>query len=88
MSNKNPFEIRLEILNMAKSYLEGQYYTNLEFAKNSYEKAIELGKTAQEAWKECIPPMFGVNEILEKANEMYSFICASGRTEEKDTSKK
>jgi len=88
MSNKNPYEIRLEILEMAKSYLESQYYTNLEFARMSYEKAVELGKITQESWKDHIPPMFGVEELLKKANEMYSFICTSGKSEEKDASKK
>ena len=33
MSNKNPFEIRAEMLQMAKDYMDQQYHMNVEFTK-------------------------------------------------------
>ena len=44
MSNKNPFEIRAEMLQMAKDYMDQQHHMNVEFTKQLWEqgkKSIE-----------------------------------------------
>ena len=33
MSNKNPFEIRTEMLSLAKDYMDQQYQMNVSFAE-------------------------------------------------------
>ena len=38
MSNKNPFEIRQEILELAKDYMDKQWEMNLEFTKSMYSQ--------------------------------------------------
>jgi hypothetical protein len=42
MSTKTPFEIRAELLEMSRKHLEQQYYANLELARKTWEKTLEL----------------------------------------------
>lgn len=81
MSNKNPFEIRLELLNMAKQYLEQQWHYSVEFSRQAYEKALELGKVTQEECTKYLPPMFSVDDVIKKAEELYGFVCKNGSSE-------
>ena len=60
---KNPFEIRTEVLAMAKDYMDKQYALNVEMAQ---KMAGETAKAMEE--------MYTVEELLEKANEFYSFV--------------
>ena len=69
MSNKNPFEIRSEMLMLAKDYMDQQYHMNREFA----EKMFEVGKMNMEQWQEA-NKMYSMDELMEKAKEMYSFV--------------
>lgn len=69
MSNKNPFELRAEMLQLAKDYMDQQYYMNKEFA----EKMFDAGKkTAEDLQQSC--KMYSIDELMEKAKEMYSFV--------------
>lgn len=71
MSNKNPFEIRSEMLQLAKDYMDQQYHMNREFA----EKMFEVGKMnmGMEQWEEA-NKMYSMEELMEKAKELYSFV--------------
>jgi len=69
MSNKNPFEIRSEMLQLAKDYMDQQYHMNREFA----EKMYEAGKSSMEEWQKA-NQMYSMDELMEKAKEMYSFV--------------
>jgi len=69
MANKNPFEIRAEMLQLAKDYMDQQYHMNREFA----EKMFEKGKATREEWRKA-NQMYSMNELMEKAKEMYSFV--------------
>jgi len=64
MSTKNPFEIRTEILAMAKDYMDKQYALNLEVAQKMSEA---VGSTA-------MPTIYTVEDLMEKAKEFYSFV--------------
>lgn len=64
MSNKNPFEIRTEVLAMAKDYMDKQYALNLEMA----QKMNEAVGSYQ------VPVMYTTEELMEKAKEFYSFV--------------
>ena len=77
MSNKNPFEIRSEMLQLAKDYMDQQYHMNVQFA----EKMLEQGKMQVEEFQK-IAEMYSVEELMEKAKEMYSFV--SKRDDTKD----
>ena len=71
MSNKNPFEIRSEMLQLAKEYMDQQTQMNVKFA----EEMVKAGKKSMEEMQsEC--KMYSVEELMEKAKEMYSFVSA------------
>ena len=64
---KNGFELRTELMAMAKDYVEKQYSANLEFVN----KAAEL-LTSEEVKKLTKPYSF--DDVLRYAREMYSFV--------------
>jgi hypothetical protein len=78
MSNKNPFEIRLEVLKMAKDMSEQSYQMSID----TYWQT--LNATA-EAWNKSVeellqhtqhmkPEMPAPQDIMKKAQELYTFI--------------
>jgi len=69
MSNKNPFEIRAEMLQLAKEYMDQQYHMNISFA----EKMIDEGKMHMEEFQK-VAEMYSMQDLMEKAKEMYSFV--------------
>lgn len=69
MANKNGFEIRAEVLEMAKSYMDKQLELNMEYAK----KMQELGQIQMEDFQKAFQP-YSVEDLMEKAKEFYSFV--------------
>ena len=67
--NKNPFEIRAEMLQLAKDYMDQQYQMNIQFA----EKMVEQGQKTADELKD-VYKMYSMAELMEKAKEMYSFV--------------
>lgn len=79
MSNKNGFEIRLEVLKMAKEMMDQQYSE----ASNAYWSACSnLAETWNKSAAELIeqtqsmkPVMYTPTDIMNKAQELYSFVA-------------
>jgi len=69
MTNKNPFEIRAEMLQLAKEYMDQQYHMNVQFA----EKLMEQNKQTAADFKDTYK-MYTIEELMEKAKEMYNFV--------------
>lgn len=69
MTNKNPFEIRAEMLQLAKDYMDQQYHMNIQFA----EKMVEQNKKTAEELKDMYK-MYSMEELMAKAKEMYDFV--------------
>jgi predicted translin family RNA/ssDNA-binding protein len=69
MSNKNPFEIRTEMLQMAKDYMDQSWRMNVEFTRKMFEE----GKKTAEEMKEALTP-YCLKDMMAKAQEMYSFV--------------
>jgi hypothetical protein len=67
--NKNPFEIRAEMLQLAKDYMDQQFYTNIQFA----EKLMEQNKLTADHFKDAYK-MYSMDELMEKAKELYGFV--------------
>jgi hypothetical protein len=76
--NKNGFEIRLEVLKMAKEMMDQQYND----ATNAYWSMLN---TVAEKWNSSVedlvkqtqdvkPMMYTPAEMMEKAQELYSFV--------------
>ena len=70
----NPYQIRTDILAMAKNMLDKQYDTQVKIAQTMFEANKENMELAKEAWDRYIPKMYTMDEVMEKANEMYSFV--------------
>tara|TARA_B110000503_G_scaffold143605_1_gene246227 strand:- start:9335 stop:9571 length:237 start_codon:yes stop_codon:yes gene_type:complete len=74
MSNKNPFEIRSDILSMAKDYMDKQYDFNMNFASQAFQQALDSQKVSYEQWEQFVPKQYDIIELMEKASELYSFV--------------
>lgn len=70
----NPYQIRTDILAMAKDMLDKQYESQMKVAQTMYEVNKENMELATEAWNKYIPKMYTMEEVMEKANELYSFV--------------
>ncbi|NBP02690.1 MAG: hypothetical protein EBU90_21735 [Proteobacteria bacterium] len=75
MSNKNPFEIRLELLKMAREYLDQQWNVNVNLAHEVLSKAMQNGEDVAKMWNKFIPEIYSIDDITKKANELYKFVC-------------
>ena len=73
MSNKNPFEIRAEILNLAKEYMDQQYHMNIQFLENMIAEGKKAREDIEEQLKDAYK-MYSMDELMAKAKEMYSFV--------------
>lgn len=71
MTNRNPFEIRTDLLKMAQEYLTDQYHANVDFVR-------EFNSKATEAVESVIMPAYpSMDNILEQAQKFYSFVSNS-----------
>ncbi len=73
-SGKNAFELRTDILAMAKDYMDQQYQINREFAQRVFDEAVTAGKVNNEQWKQYVPEMYSMDELMKKAQELYGFV--------------
>ena len=69
MSNKNPFEIRAEMLAMAKDYMDRQWEMNIDFTR----QLVEQNKATVEEMQAALTP-YSMEELMSKAKELYSFV--------------
>jgi len=69
MANKNPFEIRSEMLHMAKDYMDQQWHMNVDFTRQMFEQ----NKKTAEDYAEALKP-YSMDELMKKATELYQFV--------------
>ena len=69
MSNKNPFEIRADMVQLAKEYMDKQWEANMDLMNNMYDQGKATVEQVQEAYKP-----YTVEDMMKKAQEMYSFV--------------
>lgn len=73
MSNKNPFEIRADMLQLAKEYLDQQYQMNIQFYENMVAEGEKARSDIEDKLKEAYK-MYSTEDLMNKAKEMYSFV--------------
>lgn len=66
---KNPFEIRAEMVALAKEYMDQVTALNIETAN----KMMEAGKIQVEEYQKAVQ-MYSMDDLMTKAQEMYSFV--------------
>jgi hypothetical protein len=69
--NKNGYEIRTDILDMAKGLVSEDYHSKFRGWEMTVEKDT---KTGQIITKVGMPEFPGLDKILETAEKMYSFV--------------
>jgi hypothetical protein len=89
MSNMTPFEIRLELLKMAKEMLETDYYGTREKISNEYAYKCDSAKIQGQPVPEHpgYPAYPSETDIIAKAQTLNGFVSQIPTTQEK-TSKK
>lgn len=91
MSNMTPFEIRLELLKMAKDILSEEYYAKREQVSNDWQIKVEVAKLNGGAVPDHpgFPPYPSESDIIAKANALNGFVSQIPQaTQEKTTIKK
>lgn len=75
MSNtKNPFEIRTDLLAMAKDYLDKQWEMNIKFAEKAVAELNKASEDYSDKVKDLQPKPYTMGELIDKANELYAFV--------------
>lgn len=69
MTNKNPYEIRADVLALAKDYMDAQVQMNIEYVK----KMQALGKASLEDHVNAYQP-YSFDDLMKKAKDMYRFV--------------
>jgi hypothetical protein len=85
MSNMTPFEIRLELLKMAKEMLEQDYYGNREKISNEYAAKCDYAKIHGQPIPEHpgYPSFPSETDVIKKATELNGFVSQIPTTQEK-----
>lgn len=85
MSNMTPFEIRLELLKMAKDMLEQDYYAKREKVSNEYAVKCDIAKIHGQAVPDHpgFEPYPNEADIIAKAQSLNSFVSQIPATLEK-----
>ena len=76
MSNMTPFEIRLDLLKLAKDILEQEYFAKREVAHNNWQVSSENARLAGTAipTQPDYPPYPSETEIINKATSLNGFV--------------
>lgn len=88
MSNMTPFEIRLELLKMAKEMMVEDYYGKREIISNDWQMKVESARVNGVTIPEHPPfPQYpSESEVIAKATTLNGFV--SNLPQEKTVSKK
>jgi|TARA_Y100000015_G_scaffold17748_1_gene17129 hypothetical protein len=70
----NPYQIRYDVLNMAKDMLDKQYDIQMELAYKAMEMYKDNAEQAMDAYKNYIPKAITPEEIKEQADKLYEFV--------------
>ena len=76
MSNMTPFEIRLELLKMAKEMLTEDYFGKREVIQSDWTTKVEIAKLngGEVPNHPGFPPYPTEQDIVKKAQELNSFV--------------
>jgi len=78
MSNKTPFELRFDVLQLAKHYLDSIYASECRITEQVLQHSNEVSgydaKQLKAIKDEMLPKVYSTADLLEKAAELYVFI--------------
>ena len=73
-SGKTPYEIRLELLQMAQEHLQKAYDMQMAFALEVMKTATDAQWKSVEQMQKLMPKAFDMQDIIAKAGELYGFV--------------
>ena len=74
MSNKNPYELRFDVLAMAKELADRAYDQQQQIFWTMVGQAQEQAEDLEKVVEKYTPKMYQPKEIMEKAEELYHFV--------------
>ncbi len=73
-SGKTPYEIRLELLQMAQNQLHAQFELQMKFATQALQLATDAQWKTIDQLKSLMPAAYTMEDIVKKAQELYGFV--------------
>lgn len=70
----NPYQIRYDVLSMAKEMMDKQYDMQMEVAQKAMDLYKDNAEEALEAWNKYIPKAITPDEIKAQAEKLYEFV--------------
>jgi hypothetical protein len=70
----NPYQIRTDVLSMAKEMLDKAYDTQMTLAYSAMNHYKENAELALDAWDRYVPKMYTPEELKKQAETLYEFI--------------
>jgi len=74
MSTKSPYELRFEVLEMAKGLMDQQHDLAMTQFYSMMETAKDNAQEMEKITEKYLPKMYQPKEIMAKAEELYKFI--------------
>jgi hypothetical protein len=73
-SGRSPYEIRLELLQLAQEHLQATFDRQMTFSTEVLRLASDAQAQSVDDLKALMPKVFTFQDILDKATELYSFV--------------
>lgn len=80
MSERNPYEIRTRMLEIAADYMQTQYRAAEDLAKATFQEMVKTGFAMQTDWSKYAPKMYDPKDILEMAQQLYGFVNTKSKS--------
>ena len=74
LMSKNPYEVRLETLKMAKEMVDQQFNLQMDLMFNMIDQAKESGENVKDAYNKYVPDMYKPEHVIDKAQELYKYV--------------
>lgn len=74
----NPYQIRTDILSMAKEMMDKSYDTQMQLAYSVMKQYKDNAEQALEAWQRYVPKMYTPDEVKAQAEKLYEFVTEKG----------
>jgi hypothetical protein len=73
--HKTPFEVRLELLQMAKDHLDATFKAQLDFATMAFGALVTANKATMDEVAKLLPQPYNMTEVIARAAELNAFVC-------------
>jgi len=72
--SKNPYEVRLETLKMAKEMVDQEFFLKENLMNRMIDQAVETGEDIKKVYLMNAPEMYSTQDIINKADELNSYV--------------